>query len=532
MMDEEHSMVYSSSYVKPCTNYTVAVRCVDVLGTVWSDWAQTDTALSSLDVRSSGLSLWRRLFKTNETGYRTMHLMWKGPPSHCHAIDEYRLYVDTSLPEVLGPVHNHTIVLNESSHEIIVGAYKNGSELYNETLKIPATENDLPSVEELVALATDGKVFISWDAPALPMNDYMVIWFAEDYLYKWDQTQETNFSFLGAPFRLYTVIVTPVHINGLAGKESLLRVYAEEGAPARATGITVPELDATWATVEWDPVSAEECCGYVVNYTVLYKARDDPNHQGLPFVEERMVVESRELKPGEKVRVQLKNLQPNTTYTVYIMTSSIAGFNKSSLNTFTTKLFGQRFIIGLVLAAVGAVIFFILCLSGLILWMKTANRLIPDPGFSSLAEWPPKNWKKINLMNVWEASEPGDAILADHMCNMKEKQPLNMKPTENCMDVCDWTGSSQTTVSGEDTNCWSGMTDTTLLSKSSGYEDPPRNPPGSAMRESKQQAHITPHENFLHDARSNGLSKWHPGQEGMSTTETIMPYISLDTSEK
>lgn len=41
-------------------------------------------------------------------------------------------------------------------------------------------------------------------------------------------------------------------------------------APAKVKEVKRIEADATWLTVGWDAVRPDQCCGFVVNYTVFY----------------------------------------------------------------------------------------------------------------------------------------------------------------------------------------------------------------------------------------------------------------------
>lgn len=40
--------------------------------------------------------------------------------------------------------------------------------------------------------------------------------------------------------------------------------------PAKVTGVKVTDVDDSWARVEWDALTQDQCCGFVRNYTVFY----------------------------------------------------------------------------------------------------------------------------------------------------------------------------------------------------------------------------------------------------------------------
>ena len=47
-------------------------------------------------------------------------------------------------------------------------------------------------------------------------------------------------------------------------------------APAKVRRVSVTKADSTWLTVDWGAVGPDQCCGFVVNYTVFYRDSNGP----------------------------------------------------------------------------------------------------------------------------------------------------------------------------------------------------------------------------------------------------------------
>ncbi|XP_062409939.1 interleukin-31 receptor subunit alpha-like isoform X2 [Sardina pilchardus] len=406
--------------VKPCFNYTASVRCsVGKPLSPWSDW-RSNTTFLPLSVDSIALQLWRRVLEPVASGMRrTVDLMWKGPPVSCQAIDGYKIVVDSNVTGYLEPTQNQTsIELSATAHRVVIAAYKNETTLCDDSVVISGVAElagEGPPVHVAQATAVDGQILVSWAAPQDPVSSYMVVWYTNRSIYTWLQTQETNLSFPGVPQELYTVIVTPLY-NDTPGNDSTLYIYTEEGDPAKVTGVEVTDVDDTWAKVEWDTVPSDHCCGFVLNYTVLYKATDTQEP-------ELNVTVNSTGQPDRRHSVILKDLQPDTAYSVYVMAFSIAGSSESNSYGFTTRKFGQVFIT--ILVRTGVVMFSLLiaALSLFILLRRMRIQKVPNPGLSSVGQW-----HKMSS-TPWVISQPGQNMPCD-ISTLEAILPLPFDPEE------------------------------------------------------------------------------------------------------
>ncbi|XP_062410141.1 interleukin-31 receptor subunit alpha-like isoform X2 [Sardina pilchardus] len=537
--------------VKPCTRYTVAVRCTyRVLNKLclWSDWSKETTVLSALNVSSVPLCLWRKVLKHNETGTRRVQMMWKGPPHVCQAIDEYKLFVDSgSISEHLMPTqHYTTVLLNASDHTIKIAAYKNKTILRHSILKIPSIGSDKPPVQRPSATAHGDLIHVSWAAPSTPVNGYVIDWFtdpAQADKPSWERTQDTHFSIPGdVPYKLYTVTITPLYDDG-PGLGETLHTYAKEGRPAKVKGVKKIDADNTWLTVAWQPVQPDKCCAFVVNYSVLYKASNDMSSTWSNVTVNHTIH-----------NVTLTDLQPSTTYQVFVRACSIDNSSADyELANFTTETYGKAFIQTLVLVAVGVILLLMTAVCLFALWRKVANLKVPNPKCSSLAIWPQEKSRKPPLSNNLD-NNPNEGIL---LCQVDTEMDARLTPpaeTHSMFSGEEMDGSSvasDTSASGgqvEDSSAGLNLTYST-------WECPSRSPEpaGATAVEPSQpqpsrstpapcnpyleQVHVCGCESPSDPSQRLGLSDNGPvveasEWEALTSAPTAISYVSVDMIER
>uniref|UniRef100_A0A3B4CX99 Fibronectin type-III domain-containing protein n=1 Tax=Pygocentrus nattereri TaxID=42514 RepID=A0A3B4CX99_PYGNA len=193
-VEKTSSSTFDLTEVKPCTSYSVSVRCrIDV----WSEWSQAVTHFTSINVSNVQLHLWRSEGVVYAKGKRAMHLMWKGINPLCKVFDEYRLFNRTHnlvTSKSFKPSENHTVViLDENAHSVTVAAYRNNQSLSEASMEIPSAFN-LPPVDNVNMFARDGQIHITWDKLYLTVTGYIVIWNSTEEDHQWQQTQERHFS--------------------------------------------------------------------------------------------------------------------------------------------------------------------------------------------------------------------------------------------------------------------------------------------------------------------------------------------------
>ncbi|XP_036451546.1 interleukin-31 receptor subunit alpha-like isoform X2 [Colossoma macropomum] len=375
-VEKTSKSTFDLTEVKPCTSYTISVRCRI---NVWSEWSQTVTHLTSLNVSNVQLHLWRSKGVVYDQGKRAVHLMWKGINPLCKAFDEYRLFNHTPnlvTSRSFKPSENHTVIIvDENAHRVTVAAFRNNKSLSEASMEIPSTaeEFSLPPVDNVNMFARDGQIHIAWDKPYLAVTGYIIIWNSTEEDHQWQQTQERHFSLKGENFTLYTISLMPLYENG-PGSEIRLHTYAQEGGPAVVSNVRAERICDRKAEIHWRPISSTQCCAFVVSYTVFYKTRND-------IAVRNVTVDQKEHS------VILDDLQPKTNYIVYVQANSMAASSKSSFYTFSTKPYGEVFLITLIVCGVGLMLLPVCTVFVLLIRKEYLNEKVPNPRFSSLSIW-------------------------------------------------------------------------------------------------------------------------------------------------
>ncbi|XP_041916079.1 interleukin-31 receptor subunit alpha-like isoform X1 [Alosa sapidissima] len=534
------NVIMNITDVKPCFNYTASVRCsFGEQMSPWSEWRSSTTFLP-LSVNSIALHLWRRVLKLDELGRRVVDLMWKGPPMSCHAIDGYNIFVDSNFTGYLEPTQNQTsIVLSATTHRVMIAAYKNEAMLCNDSVVIPGVAECGPPVHLAQATAGNGQILVSWETLLYNVSSYMVVWYTNRSIYMWLQTQDTNLLFPGVPQELYTVIVTPLY-NDTPGNDSTLYIYTEEGDPAKVTGVEVTDVDDTWAKVGWDTVPPDHCCGFVLNYTVLYKATDTQQP------ELNVTVNNRIDQPGRRHSVILKDLQPGTAYSVYVVASSIAGSSESNSYGFTTRQFGRVFIMVLVRTGFGGLLLLITALSIFILLWKMRFHKVPNPRLSTVGQWTGQDSKMYS--SPWGTSHQPLQSMPCDISTLEAILPLHFYPGETHQfspRVCtDLSQDKESVTPGRSTRVTDTPDPTDTPSNraetNAGFEDKPllgRHSDEPCLEQTLPYISVKTGQTLACTVETQGSSlqtkssELEPGEHGEPGLEQILDYISMETGQ-
>ncbi|XP_041753361.1 interleukin-31 receptor subunit alpha [Coregonus clupeaformis] len=378
----------TSAEVEPCTNHTVSVRCA-LEKAPWSEWSRQVTVLSSLNVSTVQLDLWRKMDAPDDTGTRTVHLMWKGISPACKAIDGYRLtYMadEKHIPDIHldSVVDKASITVDQQAYRVTLAVYRGNTTFSEQSIYVPAVgQSKLPYLQ---ASAHDGDIQVSWAVPPLlSVHGYIIDWTTDGDPYTWLQSQDTHISLTGLqPFKLYNITVTPLY-DDKTGLGKVIQICSIERAPGNISSVDVHVQDKS-AQVNWTAVPQSQCSSVVINYTVFYKTETQP--------ERNVTVNS------WKQEVTLEPLQPGTRYSVHVMASAVTGATNSSVTHFTTNRYSWTFIIMLcVLSGLSIIIVLVTGLFCVIQWNRFLGKMVPNPGLSSLVFWSSQDCHKIQPFN-------------------------------------------------------------------------------------------------------------------------------------
>ncbi|XP_069371346.1 interleukin-6 receptor subunit beta isoform X2 [Paralichthys olivaceus] len=445
-----------------CTKYNVSVRCA-LKSAPWSEWSPEKEVLTELNKSDVKLHLWRTVTKPDTNGIRKVHAMWMPIPATCDGTFTYAVRQIPYKQHTTGVNYTETLCsnstcnveVNEDEHRINLRVFNHETLFAEDSVYVPATAGSLRHVTEIQTSAVDGVVLVSWTPPVQPVRGYMIDWTHDGKQYYWNESKYTNTSLFGmnsGDSWVRTLLeVYLSHMNNTAGDSPLIRVHnstemsvsvfymndlldkkqynitvtplfddktghgsqavqicSRIGDPANITIDSVRANDRS-ATVSWITKSQEECSGAVINYTVFCSTQEGPTLN--------VTVDS------TKRDVFLKDLNPNTQYSIYVEATASTGTSKSRESLFKTKTFDPRMI--KVLSVSGSIVIILLLSLGIcctIQWKKFKEKPVPDPGHSSLALWLlPDHQKGMCLFQAF--SNPSESF-----CDRVYTEEMQKKP--------------------------------------------------------------------------------------------------------
>ncbi|KAJ7988194.1 hypothetical protein DPEC_G00321080 [Dallia pectoralis] len=415
----------TTAEVDQCANHTTSVRCA-LNKPLWSDWSRPVTVLSNFNVSAKQLNLWRKIDPPDDAGTRRVHLMWQGISPACDAIDGYKLTCGAVETLVPSSVDRTSITVDRRACRVTLVAFRGNTTFPDHTTYVPAVGESLNQVTAGQASAKNGVIHVSWGLPpGRPVNGYMIDWTADGDTYNWLQIQDTDQPLTGLKmFTLYTITVTPLYDN-MTGLGKVLRICSNERGttPSYNFLINVTNEDKS-AQVSWNSKPQKQCIGAPTNYTVFYQTGTQP--------ELSVTVD------GRINEVTLEPLQPNTEYKVHIMASTVPGTANSSVAHFKTRRYGTKFVLTTTVAC--GVSFLFVLVVGLycfIWWKRIMNKMVPNPGLSTLAFWSSQDCQEIQPFN--HPPEPENAFEKIYPCEVDAK-------TDNLLGL----------TSAEDEDTWDG----------------------------------------------------------------------------
>ncbi|XP_026173833.1 interleukin-31 receptor subunit alpha-like isoform X1 [Mastacembelus armatus] len=366
--------------VESCTTYKITVRCA-IENAPWSDWSKEMTVLTKLKKSDVMLHLWRKVAEPQKNKSRKILTMWREIPSTCQGTFTYTIKHPlcndcmtgvNGLPAQCGNSACEVFV-NQDAHRINLTVFQNEILLAEESVHVPAIGDSLPQVTDIQTSTTKGAILVSWEAPVQPVSGYMIDWTHNGKQYYWKESKYTNTTLLDLlDKKPYNITVTPLFDDKTGHGARALQICSRVGEPGNIT-IGVEAKDKS-AVISWNTMSQEECSGAVINYTVFYGTQKGPMLN--------VTVDS------TKQDIYLKDLNPDTQYSIYIKATALTGTTKSSERLFKTKRFDPRLLTAL--SVCGSIVIVLVLSLGLccaIQWKKFREKPVPNPGLSSVALW-------------------------------------------------------------------------------------------------------------------------------------------------
>ncbi|KAF7663323.1 hypothetical protein LDENG_00213880 [Lucifuga dentata] len=389
--EEDKNIAVNIDNVESCINYTVSARC-RLSEAPWSDWSQKKTVLSKLNTSAVKLHLWRKVTEPEKNGRRSVHAMWKEIPRGCqdsfnYTIEDISLRKGTSSQTILCGSSTCDFNVTQDAHRINLTIFQNGIRLVEDSIYIPAIEEKLPRVNDIRTSTLEGNILVSWAAPVQPVSGYMIDWTHNGVEYFWKETKYTNMTLFDLDYMPYNITVTPIFDDKTGRGTQVHQICSRIGAPGNVSISNVVAKDRR-ALVSWNMESQKPCSDVVVNYIVFYGTQKGPQLN--------ITVDC------TKQEVWLEDLKPQTPYSVFIMATAFSGNSTSAERLFDTKRFDPNIV---TTVSVGGSIIIVLVLSlGLccaVQWKKFKEKMVPNPGLSSVALWfSPSHQRKFQPFSV------------------------------------------------------------------------------------------------------------------------------------
>ncbi|XP_037541110.1 interleukin-6 receptor subunit beta-like [Nematolebias whitei] len=373
--------------VASCVIYNISVRCAQELG-LWSDWSPDKTIQTKLNKRHVRLHLWRKVAAERQNGKRKVHLMWTGIPSMCEEPFSYTIKQTSYTKHSIMGNYTHTscgsstcdIEVDQRAHRFYLTVSSNEGLLAEKSVYVPNVEESLPQINDIQALTHEGITKVSWTAPVQPVSGYVIDWTHNGDQYDWKKSTFANATLFDLLNRTqYNITVTPL-LNDRTGRSTqALQICSSLGVPENVAIRDVQTYD-TSAFVEWD-TKPQHTCSAVVTFTVFYEL-----HEGSLL---NITVD------GKSHNIILKDLKPETQYSVFVEAKGHDGTTMSKKSFFTTKKNDPRLI--KVLSVCGSILCLLVLFLGLccaIQWRKFKEKPVPNPGLSSVAKWLSQNHQK------------------------------------------------------------------------------------------------------------------------------------------
>ncbi|XP_042359692.1 interleukin-6 receptor subunit beta-like isoform X2 [Plectropomus leopardus] len=318
--------------VDSCSNYTFSVRCA-LHEAPWSEWSEEKTILTKLNKNDVKLHLWRKIAEPQENGLRKVHAMWMEIPSGCEETFTYKI-TQTPYKENKKGVNNTEtlcgkstcdIDVNQDAHRMTLTLSHEDALFVEDSVYVPAIGESLPQITDIQTSTHEGVILVNWKSQ--PVSGYIIDWTHDGNQYYWKQSKYTNTTLTDLlDKKPYNITVTPLFDDKTGHGTQAHQICSSLGDPGNIT-ISVKAYDKS-ADVRI-VMSQETCSGIIVNYTVFLSAQERPQLN--------VTVD------GTEQYISLKDLNPDTHYSVYVEATALTGSTKSSETfLFKTQKFGGR----------------------------------------------------------------------------------------------------------------------------------------------------------------------------------------------
>ncbi|XP_053304022.1 interleukin-6 receptor subunit beta [Spea bombifrons] len=391
-----HRTSFTLQDLLPYTEYVVSLRCMRSNGQgYWSDWSKEAWAITPEDKPTKGPELWRRIGNPDESGNRSLRLLWK-ELDPMYANGKITLYTASLRRRTNEPYA--LAVVNVTSYDFVIPKYSFiASVIANNSigasppsvLAIPSGKKTevQPAEIDVKAFPKDGKLWVEWTPLNKSIDGYVIEWCIKSEQtaceIEWQREPSTSSgAFLRGnifPFKCYLIKVYPLYYDGRESSRSV-EAYLQQGAPTTGPSVRTKKVEKYKAVLVWNPVPLDEQNGFIRNYTLTFS----PSHGNVTTV----VIDS------SNTEYTLSSLKGDTLYNIHMTAYTENGKKDGPVYTFTTQRFANGEVEAIVVSC--CIGFLILLLVGAFICFRKRDLIkkhiwpnVPDPSKSNIAQWSP-----------------------------------------------------------------------------------------------------------------------------------------------
>ncbi|TNN52388.1 Interleukin-31 receptor subunit alpha [Liparis tanakae] len=259
--------------------------------------------------------------------------MWTDIPSTCRGSFTYTVKQTPYKEHVMGVNYTDTlcgsstcgVYVNQDAHRIKLTVLHRGAVLLQDSVYVPAIGESLPQVTDIQTSTLEGDILVRWKASIEPVTGYVIDWTHGGNEYFWKESNGTNTTLSGLPDKQpFNITVTPLFDDKTGHGTQALQICSRVGDPGNVM-IQVQAKDKS-ALVGWNVTDQGPCNGAVVTYTVFYSVQKGA---------QRNVTVN-----GTEQLISLKDLTPDTQYSVHVRATALTGTTQSHETLFKTRRFG------------------------------------------------------------------------------------------------------------------------------------------------------------------------------------------------
>ncbi|XP_030574910.1 interleukin-6 receptor subunit beta-like [Archocentrus centrarchus] len=440
-----NSYTFLVCLLKPDTAYVIRLRH-RYLGpsSPWSPWSKPHQGRTGEDAPSAAPVFWRQVKQTNSNGWRLVSLLWK-PLPHILANGKvlfYNVTCQTKNAQLLRD-HGNCNDLDHLSTSCslhlpaahcsctLTASTSAGTSPTSRISLHGASETEPPSLSHVTASPlNDSCLEVRWRPLTDPfVTSYVVEWFAvreqNSSMLHWEKLNRFSKSLVITeglkPMERYAISVRALYGEQGVGKNTTLYAYTRQGTPSVGLNIKVLQISGRTVELTWSPIPVELLHGFLCNYTLHYRTRDQPARS--VFV------------PAHAHWYTLENLSPGN-YAIFMQANTEAG--AGAFGTVANVHIGSEeistvmyVVIPLMLTILALML--MACLAQHRIVKEKLCQDVPDPSNSSLSHWVPKT--TLESMNPLVLPEK-PAVRYSEVIVLNELQNSNLDQDHSCQGIC------------------------------------------------------------------------------------------------